>query len=150
MFEETSPGNIYGGANNDSITLWGRVGYSTNTLLTTASAGLSLAAWLANTQSDPTTLRYEVDFSTSNNANPAPLEALTYAVQTNASAVNLVYRVPGAGSDTTVLAIMEGIQINATPAETRFTVYLSPQDYYQYFKLDSATFGILDTSRLGW
>ena len=150
VFEETSPGNIYGGANNDSITLWGRVGYSTNTLLTTASAGLSLAAWLANTQSDPTTLRYEVDFSTSNNANPAPLEALTYAVQTNASAVNLVYRVPGAGADTTVLAIMEGIQISATPAETRFTVYLSPQDYYQYFKLDSATFGILDTSRLGW
>ena len=148
--EEAYPGNTMGGANNESITAYGRASYNTSTVLSTVSAGLSLAAWLANTQSNPATLRYEVDFSTNNNPNTAPLEALIDGVLLNSSAVNLVYRIPGAGSDTTVLAFMEGIQISGTPAETMFTVFLSPQDYYQYFILDNATFGILDTSRLGW
>lgn len=148
--EEAYPGYQFGGANNSSIIAYGRAGYNTSTVLSTVTAGLNLAAWLANTQSDPATLRYEVDFSTANNADVVPLESLVYAIQTNASAVYLVYRVPGAGSDTTTVAFMEGVQISGTPAETRFTVYLSPGDFYQYFKLNSSVFGILNTSRLGW
>lgn len=138
------------GYNVASINAWGRIGYSTTTVIQSGFQALDQAFWLANSQCDPTTLRFEVDFSTSNNSNPAPLENLLYNVQTNASAVYLVYRIPGASSDTTTVAIMEGIQVTANPAETQFTVYLSPQDYYQYFTLNSDTFGILDTSRLGW
>jgi hypothetical protein len=58
--------------------------------------------------------------------------------------------VPGAGSDTTVQVVIEGIGINATPERTDFDIYLSPLTLYQFFTLDSTTLGILDTSRLGW
>jgi len=63
---------------------------------------------------------------------------------------NLVYRVPGAGSDTTLQVAIEGVTMNATTEKTDFTVYFSPLTYYQFFSLDSSEFGILDTSRLGW
>jgi hypothetical protein len=63
---------------------------------------------------------------------------------------SLVYRVPGAGSDTTILVAIEGVSINATTDRTTFTVYFSPATYYQFFTLDSSELGILDTSRLGW
>jgi hypothetical protein len=63
---------------------------------------------------------------------------------------SLTYRVPGAGSDTTVSVIVEGYNVSATPEQTTFTVYLSPLTYYQFFTLNSSTLGILDTSRLGW
>ena len=56
---------------------------------------------------------------------------------------NLVYRVPGATSDTTVLVAIEGVTINATPEKTDFTVYFSPATYYQFFVLDDSIFGIL-------
>jgi len=62
----------------------------------------------------------------------------------------LVYRVPGAGSDTTESVAIEGIAVNATPEQTTFEVFFSPTTYYQFFTLDSSTLGILDTSRLGW
>ena len=64
--------------------------------------------------------------------------------------LNLVYRVPGASSDTTVVVAIEGITVNASLEQTTFTVYFSPATYYQFFTLDSSTLGILDTSRLGW
>ena len=66
------------------------------------------------------------------------------------TAFNLTYRVPGAVSDTTVAVICEGFNVSATPEQTTFTAYLTPLTYYQFFTLDSATLGILDTSRLGW
>ena len=64
--------------------------------------------------------------------------------------VQLNYRIPGAGSDTSVQTVIEGWNLNITPAQTRWTLYLSPLTYYQFFTLDSSTLGILDTSRLGW
>jgi hypothetical protein len=63
---------------------------------------------------------------------------------------DLVYRVPGAGSDSTIEVAIEGISVSATPDQTTFTVYFSPLTYYQFFTLDSSELGILDTSRLGW
>jgi hypothetical protein len=63
---------------------------------------------------------------------------------------NLSYRVPAAVSDTTVEAITEGYSMSITPTSTDFRVYFSPMAYYQFFTLDSATLGVLNTSRLGW
>jgi hypothetical protein len=65
-------------------------------------------------------------------------------------ATDLVYRVPGAGSDTTVEVVVEGWSLNITPEQTNFNFYLSPLTYYQFFTLNSSTLGILNTSRLGW
>jgi hypothetical protein len=62
----------------------------------------------------------------------------------------LTFRVPGAGSDTTVDVVVEGFSFNITLEETSWVFYLSPLVYYQFFTLNSSTLGILDTSRLGW
>jgi hypothetical protein len=66
------------------------------------------------------------------------------------SIFNLVYRVPGAASDTTVKVKMEGINVSMTPSSTEFTFFFSPAEYYTMFLLNSSDFGILDTDRLGW
>lgn len=46
--------------------------------------------------------------------------------------------------------ILEGISINATPEQTRVTVFMSGQDTNAYLILDNATFGTLDNNKLGF
>jgi hypothetical protein len=42
--------------------------------------------------------------------------------------------------------IIEGIQISATPEQTRVTVFMSGQDNNAYLTLDDAVYGTLDTN----
>lgn len=50
---------------------------------------------------------------------------------------------------TTYYAQIEGVTVTATPEQSRFTYYLSPQDMNNYLILDDAVFGKLDQNRLG-
>lgn len=43
-----------------------------------------------------------------------------------------------------------GASISATPSSARYTYYLADADMTPYLVLDSASFGILDTNKLGW
>jgi len=62
----------------------------------------------------------------------------------------LTYYSPYYGTNTTVTMVVEGATVSAIPGRTEFTVYLSPVTIYDLFTLNSSTFGILNTNRLGW
>lgn len=51
---------------------------------------------------------------------------------------------------TTHDCIIEGGIVSATPEQTRFTLYLSDREVLNYLILDDATYGVLDTDRLGF
>jgi hypothetical protein len=135
--------------NAASVTSKGAAFYSSTTVDATTTQALGNANWIANTFSDPESLRFTCSFT--------DLAQETYVVgswifQTfdqSKRAARLYYRVPG-GSLTSVLVMMEGYSINVTPEQTTFDLSFSPLQYYQFFTLDSSTLGILDTSRLGW
>jgi len=111
-----------------------------------------LASWLANSRSDPSTQTFEIDVVDTAQTQDAidRIMLILFNDTGEAKVHTLVYRVPGAVSDTTETVFFEGARMNVTPTQTRFTFYFSPMTYYQLFLLDNSTQGILDTSRLGW
>jgi hypothetical protein len=141
------------GVNTASVTLYGQNGITQSTVDANATQAQGNADWTARALSDPTVLRFECGFS-----DVSQDETMLLAFLQNVTgfgivalvATDLVYRVPGAGSDTTVEVVVEGWSLNITPEQTDFNFYLSPLTYYQFFTLNSTTLGILDTSRLGW
>ena len=142
------------GTNTASVTLYGQNGITQSTVDANATQAQGNADWTAQALSDPTVLRFECGFNDLSQ-NESVLKDFLQDVTGNPgvfakSVTDLVYRVPGAGSDTTVTVLVEGWSLNITPEQTNFNFYLSPLTYYQFFTLNSTTLGILDTSRLGW
>lgn len=145
-------------SNTASISTYGTYSYSVATVDSTTTQALGLAEWQSYARSDPTTLSFNIGFDDVSQPDPTCADFLNYcltydwATFSTATVRNFVltYRVPGAGSDTSVPVVVEGMSIQGTPDKTSFQVYLSPLTYYQFFTLNSSTFGILDTSRLGW
>jgi hypothetical protein len=139
--------------NSASLTAYGNAAQSVSTVDATTTQALGLAQWLSGSQSDPEAQIWSVgfqDISQNQTITERWVETIMNPIGNNRRLWNLVYRVPGAGSDTTLLVAIEGVSINATPEKTDFTVYFSPATYYQFFVLNSGEFGILNTSRLGW
>jgi len=139
--------------NSSSLTAYGNAAQSVSTVDATTTQALGLAQWLSSSQADPEAQTWSVtfqDISQDQTITERWVETIMNPIGNGRRLWNLVYRVPGAGSDTTLLVAIEGVTINATPEKTDFTVYFSPATYYQFFTLNSSEFGILDTSRLGW
>jgi hypothetical protein len=134
--------------NSSSITSYGSAYYSLQSEDSTNAQGLSLAQWIVAVQSDPTVQRFEVEFSDRSQNQNLMTRLLATLIQPYT--YDIAYRVPGAASDTNTKAVMEGYTIEITSSESLFRVSLSPAEYYQFFTLDSATQGILNTNRLGW
>jgi hypothetical protein len=135
--------------NTTSQTAYGVSGYSISTVDSTTTQALGLAGWLANMQGDPDTLRYEVTFTDVANNSTAFENLLLDVLVFSTVMLSLQWQAQGQ-SLRTVNTILEGMSFTGTPSQTSITFYLSPAEYYQYFILDSAIFGILNTSRLGW
>ena len=151
----TSPNGLASqtATNSTSVTAYGNAEQTVSTVDATTTQALGLAQWLSNSQSDPDAQNWSISFQDiPQNATALGRFLVSFygLLGYENRCWNLVYRVPGAGSDTTVQVAIEGISVNATPEQTLFTVYFSPLTYYQFFNLDSSTLGILDTSRLGW
>jgi len=139
--------------NSTSLTAYGNAAQSVSTVDATTTQALGLAEWLADSQADPEAQTWSIgfqDISQDQTITERWVETIMNTIGNGRRIWSLVYRVPGAGSDTTLLVAIEGVTMNATPEKTDFTVYFSPATYYQFFSLDSSEFGILDTSRLGW
>jgi hypothetical protein len=135
--------------NTTSQTSFGVAGYSLTTVDASTTQAAGLASWLANMQGDPTTLRYEVTFTDAGNNSTAFTDLFLNLRTFNDVMVSLQWQAQGQSLQT-VNTIFEGMNYSGTPSETRITLYLSPNEYYQYFILDDAVNGILNTSRLGW
>ena len=139
-----------------SVSAYGQNGYSLSTVDWSEIQGFELASWLANTQSDPTDLRYIIGFSdvAQDATTLGPFVATISGAFGYLKETTISYQIqkktgsPIAPQTETV--VVEGVQITATPSETLFQVFFSPLTLYQFFILDSATLGILDTDRLGW
>jgi len=135
--------------NSASVTTYGPAFYSSETVDYNATQASGNAGWIVNNFSDPTSLRFEVQFTDVAQNGTALTSYMTQCWGTFNRAINLTYQVPG-GSSTTTAVVMEGLTLNITPTMTTFRMTLSPLQYYQFFTLDSSTLGFLDTSRLGW
>jgi len=139
--------------NSTSLTAYGNAAQSVSTVDATTTQALGLAQWLSDSQADPEAQTWSIgfqDISQDQTITERWVETIMNPIGNGRRVWSLVYRVPGAGSDTTLLVAIEGVTMNATTEKTDFTVYFSPLTYYQFFSLDSSEFGILDTSRLGW
>jgi hypothetical protein len=136
--------------NATSVSAYGANGFTVSTVDATTTIALGLAEWLANTLSDANKQRFVIQFTDLMQPAGSPNFYGVVMALGGKKPTNLTYRVPGAGSDTTVQVIPEGFNIVANTTQTTVTVYFTPLTYYQFFTLDSATLGILDTSRLGW
>ena len=141
------------GNNTSSQTAYGLSGYQITTVDSSSTQGRNLASWLAYVQSDPNVLSFEIDFSDAA-SNKTAIRDFVYlstgAFTFPTRGFPMKYRVPGAGSDTSTYVTLEGFSVSGTPAETRYTVYLSPHVFYEMFILDNDVNGVLDRSRLGF
>lgn len=135
--------------NTTSSSTYGPAFYSSQTVDYNATQAAGNASWVTNNFSDPATLRFECSFLDVAQNATALTSYMSQCWGTYNRAINLSYTVPGGGSTTTAV-VMEGLRVNITPEATEFALSFSPLQYYQFFTLDSATLGILDTSRLGW
>jgi len=139
--------------NSTSLSSYGNAQQSISTVDFDTTQALGLAEWLSSSQADPEAQTWSLTFQDISQNTTALTNFLIAFYGISGAAMrlwDLVYRVPGAAADTTVLVAIEGITVNASLDRTTFTVYFSPATYYQFFTLDSSTLGILDTSRLGW
>jgi len=140
-------------SNSTSVTTYGQNGQTISSVDSTTTQATGLAEWIANTLSDPNSLKFMFSW-TDVAQNEYGLRMFCEQVFGLGAYPYLVhplsYRVPAAGSDTTVEVLIEGWTMNVTPEQSRFTMYASPLTYYQFFTLDSSTLGVLNTSRLGW
>jgi len=139
--------------NSTSFSSYGNAQQSISTVDFDTTQALGLAEWLSSSQADPEAQTWSLTFQDISQNTTALTNFLIAFYGISGAAMrlwDLVYRVPGAAADTTVLVAIEGITVNASLDRTTFTVYFSPATYYQFFTLDSSTLGILDTSRLGW
>lgn len=135
--------------NTTSQSLYGPAFYSSETVDYNATQADGNAGWIVNNFSDPASLRFTCTFTDRAQNQTAYDNYQTEVWFSFNRTINFSYTVPG-GSPTTVACVVEGATINVTPQETRWTLSLSPLQYYQFFTLNSSTLGILDTSRLGW
>lgn len=135
--------------NSSSLTAYGPAFYSSQTVDSTTTQALGNAEWIVNTFSEPNALRFIVSFSDLAQNSTALATWMANIWNFYNRVMTLNYTVPG-GSSTSTNVLVEGSQINVTPSQTTFTLFLSPLTYYQFFTLDSSTLGILDTSRFGW
>lgn len=135
--------------NSESVTQYGSSYYSVESVDFTNAQGKGLSEWLANSQSNPTALRFEIGFSDRAQVN---VNAVYNFLDDYAFVPSfpLTYQVPGSGSTVTQNVVLEGFSVDITPSVSNFRVYFSPFTLYQFFTLDSATLGVLDTSRLSW
>ena len=137
-------------SNATSTSAYGKYAESITSSDSTLTQQRGLAEFRANTQGDPLSTRFELTVLDIANDRDI-LDEVIGIYKNNITPINnLVYRVPGAASDTTVKVKLEGINVAISPSSTMFTFYFSPAEYYTMFILNSTDFGILDTDRLGW
>lgn len=133
--------------NSSSVTNYGTAYYSATTVDYNATQALGNAGWVANSFSDPASLRFRISFSDKPQIT-SPYEK--FINQFPGVRWDMSYRVPGAAANTDVAVIMEGWRVTITPDQTIWDLSFSPKSFYEFFTLNSTTVGTLDYNRLGW
>ena len=132
-----------------SYSTYGEYSYSRSTIDATTTQGLALAKNLAQKLSDQIAVQFTISFTLENQNSTAAYTVLGGVI--SARVLDVVYRVPGSGTDTTTTCVIEGASYSFRPKQTRFTFNLTPLAVYsefQNFTLDTS-YGVLDQDTLG-
>jgi hypothetical protein len=121
--------------------------YSVNTLNATTGQALDYANYLLNNYKTPNVAISSVT-CLANAQNTMGLDDL--GAGPNKCGRQIGKRVTVAFRGTTYSCIVEGYTFSAVPGEARYTYYVSAADLNAYLILDNATFGKLDSNRLGY
>ena len=131
---------------NSGISTYGTYGAEFSTVDNSSPQALSFAQWQVQSRDDPDELSFQISLSdTANN-----LTELFEEIFSNKPVVNVSYKNPGSNTTITDSQIMQGFSMSVNPSRTDMEIYTSPLTYTNYFTLNSATLGVLNTSRLGW
>jgi len=126
-----------------------RRNYERNVLLTGSAQQQAQADYYANTLSDDNQLYLDLRMTDSGNTSAKCQAVLNDIASMVGKRVEVAYTPPGSAI-TSGYFVIEGVTVNAVPGQTTMTFSMSPQAIYDLFTLDSSTFGILNTNRLGW
>ena len=132
--------------NATGVSTYGTYGAEFATVDNSTAQALSFAQWQVESRSDPDKLSFQI--SVSDLAND--LTDLFESIYGNEAVATVSYQNPGSPTNLTSEQIIQGWSMTVTPAKTDMEIFTSPLTYTNFFTLDSATFGVLDTSRLGW
>jgi len=132
-----------------SFATFGEYSYSRSTIDSTTAQGLALAKNLAQKLSDQIAVQFNISIFLESQNSTAAQKILTSVISQRV--IDVVYRVPGSGTDTTTTCVIEGASYSFRPKNTRFTFNLTPlavYSEYQNFTLDTG-YGVLDQDTLG-
>ena len=120
--------------------------YQVNTINASASQATDFANYLLNNYKTPKLAISSISATAE--------QQTTFKLDQMVSIFSLYYY-PGCSVNitfrgTTYPCVIEGVSMSATPDSTRFTFYVSGADLNAYLILNNATFGKLDTNRLGY
>jgi len=128
------------------VATYGTYGAEFATVDNSATQADSFAEWQVQSRSDPDELSFQISVSdTANN-----LGELFESIYLDQPVVTVSYQKPGSATPTTDTQIMQGWGMSVTPSRTDMEIFTSPLTYTNFFILNSDTFGVLNTSRLGW
>jgi len=123
--------------------------YNRDVLFNTEAQQQAQTDYFANVLADDTQLYVDVRFNDVAN-NSTPYTTFLDAIGAmSGQYAQLTYTPPG-GVATTSKFVIEGATMSAVPGRTEWNVSMSPTILYDLFTLDSSTWGILGTNRLGW
>ena len=132
--------------NASGVSTFGTYGAEFSTVDNTATQAHDFAEWQVYSRSDPDEVSFQI--SVSDTAND--LSELFTSVFQNQALVTVRYKKPGNATTFTSTQIWQGWSMTITPSRTDMEIFTSPLTYTNFFTLNSDTFGVLDTSRLGW
>jgi len=128
------------------VSAFGVYGAEFSTVDDSASQALSFAQWQVLSRDDPDELSFAITVSDAGN----DLTELFEAIYSNYAVVTVSYKNPGDNTTYTSRQIMQGFTMSVVPGQTTMQITTSPLTYSQFFTLNSATLGVLNTSKLGW
>jgi hypothetical protein len=128
------------------VSAFGVYGAEFSTVDDSASQALGFAQWQVLSRDDPDELSFEMTVLDSGN----DLTQLFNAIYLNVPVVTVSYKNPGDNTTFTSQQIMQGFSMSVVPGQTTMQITTSPLTYTQFFILNSDTFGVLNTSKLGW
>ena len=128
------------------VAAYGTYGAEFATVDNSQAQALSFAQWQVQSRSDPDELSFQISVSDTANS----IANFFDEIYADNPIVTVSYQNPGTPIDLTSTQIIQGWSMTVTPAKTDMEIFTSPLTYTNYFTLDSATFGVLNTSRLGW
>jgi hypothetical protein len=128
------------------VATYGTYGAEFSTVDQNSGQALGFAQWQVFSREDPDELSFQT--SVSDTAND--LTELFNAIYFNQPLVTVSYKNPGSNTTLTDTQIMNGWAMSVTPSRTDMEIFTSPLTYTNFFTLNSATFGVLNTSRIGW